>query len=121
MDLNEYQDKAGRTEMSAAQSLGYVMQAPEGVGLLLKNALGLAGEAGETVEMIKKIVFHGRELEPEKLKKELGDVLWYVSQLARAAGISLEDIGVTNVEKLMQRYPEGYSHEASAARVDVQR
>lgn len=118
MNLDEYQKAAGRSEMSHDEALGYVIRGPEDVALLLKNALGLAGEAGETVELIKKVVFHGRELDKEKLTKELGDVLWYLSQLAAAAGIEMSDVGITNVEKLLARYPDGYSHAASAARAD---
>ncbi len=118
MNLSDYQKAAGRTEQTTEEAMGNVLLADEGVGLLIKNALGLAGEAGETVEMIKKHVFHGKQLDKVKLTKELGDVLWYVSQLAAAAEIDLNDVDETNITKLKERYPEGYSHAASAARVD---
>lgn len=120
MDLNEYQALSGRTEQSetAARESIYLGSNNANTALLLKNALGLAGEAGETVEMIKKHVFHGKALDKDKLKKELGDVFWYLSQLGAAAGLTLEEIGSENIAKLKARYPEGYSHEASAARVD---
>ena len=72
-------------------------------------ALGLAGEAGEVVDDIKKRIFHGREVPMEHTAEELGDVLWYVANIATQCGFSLEDIIQQNVTKLMARYPEMYS------------
>lgn len=86
---------------------------------LANFALGLAGEAGETAELVKKHLYHGAPLDREQLRKELGDVLWYVATLAHAAGLNLGDVALGNVEKLRKRYPEGFSVAASAARVDV--
>lgn len=65
--------------------------------------LGLAGEVGEVCEKIKKHVRDGRELDKEELKKELGDVLWYLSALSSDLGIDLEDVAVTNYNKLKSR------------------
>ena len=65
--------------------------------------LGLAGEVGEVCEKIKKHVRDGRELDKEELKKELGDVLWYLSALSSDLGIELEDVAVTNYNKLKSR------------------
>lgn len=87
--------------------------------LALKSGLGLAGEAGETVELVKKWAFHDRPLDRAKLTKELGDVLWYLTALARTQGITLEEVASENVAKLEARYPTGaYSHEANHARAD---
>ena len=72
------------------------------------TALGLVGEAGECSELIKKHVFHNRALDRDDLQAELGDVLWYVAMLADACGLSLGEIAAHNVEKLRQRYPEGF-------------
>jgi NTP pyrophosphatase (non-canonical NTP hydrolase) len=72
------------------------------------TALGLVGEAGECSELIKKHVFHNRALDRDDLRAELGDVLWYVAMLADACGLSLQEIAAHNVEKLIQRYPEGF-------------
>lgn len=80
------------------------------------RALGLAGESGEVVELIKKYLGHGHDFDREKLGKELGDVLWYVATLADACGLQLEDIAQKNIEKLKQRYPDGFSHDASRNR-----
>lgn len=85
--------------------------------------LGVAGEAGEVVELIKKHVGHGHELPPdghelppELLKKELGDVLWYVAAIATLAGFSLDEVAQLNIAKLKARYPEGFSEAASKNR-----
>ena len=72
------------------------------------NALGLAGEAGEVAELVKKGIFHQHGIDQEKLKKELGDVLWYVAALCSNFGISLEDVMQHNVDKLKARFPDGW-------------
>lgn len=66
-------------------------------------ALGLAGEVGEVCEKVKKHIRDGRELDKEDLTKELGDVLWYLSALAGDLGINLDDVAVTNFNKLKSR------------------
>lgn len=108
MNMMDYQDLASRT---ANNNLG-----PQ--GLLTNCALGIAGEAGEVAGLIKKHVFHGHPLDKDALNKELGDVLWYVSQVARAAGIGLSDVAVRNINKLKARYPEGFSQERSINRAE---
>lgn len=74
-------------------------------------ALGLAGEAGEVVDDIKKRIFHGREVPMEHTAEELGDVLWYVANIATQCGFSLDDIIQQNVDKLTSRYPEKYQRD----------
>lgn len=83
--------------------------------------LGVAGEAGEVADLIKKHVGHGHELNVEKLRLELGDVLWYVAALAQVIGVSLSEVAEANLQKLEARYPNGFSTEASIARKDVQK
>jgi NTP pyrophosphatase (non-canonical NTP hydrolase) len=75
---------------------------------LAKDALGVAGEAGEVADLLKKHLFHGIDLDVSKLRSELGDVLWYVAALARHAGLSLEDVATSNLDKLQARYPDGF-------------
>jgi NTP pyrophosphatase (non-canonical NTP hydrolase) len=75
---------------------------------ILNSALGLAGESGECADLVKKNRFQGHELDKEKLEKELGDVLWYIAEAASGLGINLENIAVTNIDKLSKRYPEGH-------------
>lgn len=70
--------------------------------------LGLSGEAGEVAEMRKKNLGHGRPLDEEHLKKEVGDVLWYAALICSNRGWSLADIMQGNIEKLMERWPEGF-------------
>lgn len=82
------------------------------------GALGLGGESGEVIELIKKHLFHDQPLDLEKLRKELGDVLWYVAAIATGAGLALDDVAEANVAKLMKRYPGGFSPAASVAKAD---
>lgn len=108
MKLNEYQRISRRTMPSV-----YDHTAKTNYGL------GIMGEAGEVGDLIKKEVFHGHEEDREKVKKELGDVLHYLSGLADMYGWSLEEVASANIEKLMKRYPNGFSEEDSKQRVDV--
>lgn len=82
--------------------------------------LGVTGEAGELADRIKKIVFHGHPIDREKLLEEAGDVLWYLAFLATVLGSDLGQIGERNLAKLRKRYPEGFTHAASLARVDTE-
>ncbi len=75
------------------------------------GALGLAGESGEVVDLLKKHLFHGKPLDIDKLIMELGDVRWYLEVLAYMAGVSMEEIERRNVEKLRLRYPNGFKKE----------
>ena len=78
---------------------------------LLTAALGLSAEAGEFTEVVKKILLQGKPLNEENvfhMKRELGDILWYVSIGCAALNTSLEEVLVMNVEKLSARYPEGF-------------
>jgi len=77
---------------------------------LLTAAVGMSAEAGEFTEVIKKIIFQGKEPTEENifhLKRELGDIMWYVMQACIGMNVSLEEIVEMNVEKLLARYPEG--------------
>lgn len=75
--------------------------------------LGLAGEVGELTDLFKKHLFHGHTLDREKAILELGDVLWYATELAHALESDLETVLEKNVEKLRARYPDGFSVERS--------
>lgn len=87
--------------------------------MLVWNALGLAGEAGEVADTIKKAVFHQHGLNRDEMIKELGDVLWYVAALCSKLDVPLSEVMERNLAKLKQRYPDGYSSDASKVRVDV--
>ena len=83
---------------------------------LVNGALGIAGESGEVADYIKKIEFHGHVLDKDKLKKELGDALWYIATIADLVDIDLGDVAIENVAKLMKRYPDGFNEESSRSR-----
>lgn len=70
------------------------------------GALGLAGEAGEVVDILKKVLFHDKELDKDNLVLELGDVMWYVQHLCNTISVSLEDVIEANIKKLSARYPD---------------
>ena len=88
---------------------------------LLTAAVGMSAEAGEFTEIVKKIVFQGKPVTEENLfhlKRELGDIMWYVSQACLGLDISIEEVIQMNFEKLSARYPEGaFSIERSENRV----
>ena len=88
------------------------------IGGVLNGALGLAGEAGETLDMIKKWIFHEKELDIDHLEKELGDVMWYIAMICYSFGFDLDEIMQINVDKLKQRYPEGFDTELANHRAD---
>lgn len=81
------------------------------IGDLLNGCLGLTGETGEFCDMVKKFIFHEKEMDFEHLKKELGDVMWYVAMICHAMHWNLDEILAMNVEKLKARYPEGFDVE----------
>ena len=77
----------------------------------LTAAIGLASEAGEFSEIIKKIVFQGKSFDDEAkehMKKELGDCLWYIAQACMSLGLSFQELFDGNIEKLSSRYPGGF-------------
>ena len=90
----------------------------DGERRLIIAALGLAGEAGEFANMVKKLTAHGHDISLYALSNELGDVMWYVAEAASAAGLDLGEIAEQNVDKLRKRYPEGFSEERSINRED---
>lgn len=111
MNPNTYQQLASRTLTTKPEEPLDDLQS-----MLVWNALGLVGEAGEVAEHIKKAVFHRHAIDREKLKKELGDVLWYAAALCTNLDLTMEEVMTGNIEKLQQRYPEGFSSDASVNR-----
>lgn len=78
--------------------------------LLMTAAIGLSSESGEFIEIVKKAVFQGKPLDKDvqfHLKRELGDIMWYVANACRALDLTLDDIISENVDKLKSRYPGG--------------
>ncbi len=110
MDIDRYQILAGKTADPRELHID---------GKWAIAALGLAGEAGEVVELIKKYLGHGHGLDRDKLVKELGDALWYIARLSSLAGVPLSTVADKNIEKLAARFGDKFSEEASRARVDL--
>lgn len=77
-------------------------------GGILNACLGLSGEVGEFNDMIKKWIFHEKELDINHLEKECGDILWYIALMCNSFGWNLGEIMQMNIDKLKARYPEGF-------------
>ncbi|HTK05992.1 MAG TPA: nucleoside triphosphate pyrophosphohydrolase family protein [Ktedonobacteraceae bacterium] len=84
--------------------------------LLTISALGIGGEAGEVVDHLKKVLYHGHDLDTNALCKEIGDLLWYLILLCETTGLTLDEVMQANVEKLRKRYPEGFDRQRSLNR-----
>lgn len=95
MNFNTYQTEAAKTVSEN--------------GFDLRNAaLGLCGEAGEFADLVKKFTYQGHDLDKEHLKRELGDIMWYMALAATIIDCDLEDVAETNIAKLSARYPKGH-------------
>lgn len=114
MSPNEYQKLANRTndDLSGLKLVDKALDTSVvDIGSLINGCLGLAGETGEALDIVKKWVFHRSELDIEHFKKELGDVMWYMATICTAMGFELEEILEMNIEKLKKRYPDGFNVE----------
>ena len=84
--------------------------------VLINGVMGLCGESAEAIDIVKKWLAQGHDLDREKLAKELGDICWYLAETATALDLSLEDIMAANIEKLKRRYPDGFDARRSIHR-----
>ena len=84
--------------------------------VLINGVMGLCGEAGEAIDIVKKHLAQGHELDREKLIGELGDIAWYLAETAHALGVPLDEVLERNIEKLKRRYPEGFDEKRSIHR-----
>lgn len=130
MTPNKYQKEALRTEQSVGFQRFIMLGSGNGKTELTKKQLetlqntdrlinglmGLNGEAGEAIDILKKHLFQGHDLDREHLAKELGDVAWYLAVSADALGYTLEQILQMNVDKRHDRYPDGFEVERSVNR-----
>lgn len=108
MNINEYQQLAMTT-------LNPALDKKE---VLINSVMGLCGESGEAIDIVKKWLAQGHELDKEHLAKELGDIAWYLAEAATALDIPLEDILQANIDKLRKRYPQGFETKRSLVRQD---
>ena len=83
---------------------------------LVNAILGMCGETGEVSDILKKHIYQGHKLDIDKVREELGDVLWYVTLAAHAVGYTLGDVMRNNINKLNKRYPNGFEAERSVNR-----
>lgn len=130
MTINGYQKLALRTEATkdVYTARGDVLRAfmmsrgsmklqdVQGVMRLLEGLMGLNGEAGEAVDILKKVLFQGHKLDREHIAFELGDICWYLALAADAIGYDLETIMKMNIDKLYARYPDGFEVDKSVNR-----
>lgn len=98
MDFNAYQELAQRTSNKKAGDMDKI----------LNGVMGLNGEAGECIDIIKKHFFQGHELNKDELIDELGDVLWYIAETCEGLGVTMEEVAIRNIGKLRKRYPHGF-------------
>ena len=106
MTINEYQELAMTTlnpELSKKD-------------VLINSVMGLCGESGEAIDIVKKWMAQGHELDKEHLVKELGDIAWYLAEAAHAIDMPLESVLEMNIEKLRNRFPEGFDSDKSINR-----
>jgi len=108
MTLNEYQQLALTTLNPALNKKD----------VLINGVMGLCGEAGEAIDIVKRHLAQGHDLDRENLIKELGDVAWYLAETAYALDVPLEEVCQRNIDKLKARYPEGFSTERSIHRTE---
>ena len=103
MTLNEYQELAQRTS-------------GDGHDRVLNGCMGMCGESGECMDILKKHMMQGHAFDREKLIDELGDVFWYVAEAATGLGVTLDEVAQHNIDKLRKRYPDGFDVEHSVHR-----
>ena len=108
MTANEYQ-KLAMTTLNPALSKKDV---------LINGVMGLCGESGEAIDIVKKHLAQGHDLDREALIKELGDIAWYLAETAYALDVSLDEVFARNIEKLKKRYPQGFTTEDSVNRTE---
>ncbi len=95
MEFNDYQKAANRTLYGNEQ-------------VLTNCTLGLSSEVGEVVDLVRQYTFYSQKLDKKALVKEMGDVMWYLSQVAEWADIPFDDVAKDNIERLNARYPDGF-------------
>ena len=106
MDVNEYQK-------SAMKTLNPMLDKKD---VLINSVMGLCGESGEAIDIVKKWLMQGHDLDKEHLIKELGDIAWYLAETATALDVPLETVFQENLDKLRRRFPNGFDIQASVYR-----
>ena len=115
LDYTRFVDEVTSDASRDAQALSDSLDVIDGFGVsperVLTAAIGISAEGGEFAEIVKKCIFQGKPMDDEAqyhMKRELGDIMWYIAQACIALSISLEDVLDTNIQKLEARYPDGF-------------
>ncbi len=115
LDYTRFVDEVTSDESKDSQAFSDALDIIDEQGLaperLITAALGITAEGGEFAEIIKKCLFQGKPMDEHTIyhmKRELGDVMWYIAQACIALECSLEDVIYMNIEKLESRYPDGF-------------
>jgi NTP pyrophosphatase (non-canonical NTP hydrolase) len=128
VELIEYQRfveyTTSRESKGISEFIDRIVTIDANVPLLLTASVGLASESGEFSEIVKKVIFQGKELNVDvryHMLRELGDICWYLANAANALGADLEEIVKMNVAKLESRYPNGFevSRSENRAKGDI--
>jgi NTP pyrophosphatase (non-canonical NTP hydrolase) len=128
VDLNAYQNFVKSTTSAESKGIGEfverIVTLHANVPLLLTASVGLASESGEFSEIVKKVIFQGKELNADvryHMLRELGDICWYLANAANALDADLEEIVKMNIKKLESRYPNGFevSRSENRAKGDI--
>lgn len=107
MTTKEYQTECLRTN-----------NVPTREDMIINGVMGLCGESGEVMDVIKKWYYQGHPLDTEKVVEEIGDVLWYICSILTGLNVALGDAMENNIKKLKKRYPHGFSSEDSIHRLN---
>lgn len=115
MNNKEYVQNAVRTESRDFDAISKRMSEVQNQRLL-HAGIGLATEAGEFLDALKKHVFYGKELDTVNLSEEMGDIFWYCAIIADQLGINFDDVMQTNIDKLKARYGDKFTEDAAVNR-----
>ena len=115
LDYTRFVDEVTSDASRDAQAFSDSLDVIDGFGVsperILTADIGISAEGGEFAEIVKKCIFQGKPMDDNAqyhMKRELGDIIWYIAQACIALNISLEDVIDTNIQKLEARYPEGF-------------
>ena len=129
LDLETYQEYAYYTASDESKIFDKFisnlqieqMETDVNLALLMTSSIGLASEGGEFSEIVKKVLFQGKTMDQSvrfHMERELGDILWYLSNACNALNINLQQVMEENERKLRARYPEGFSVSRSENRAE---
>jgi NTP pyrophosphatase (non-canonical NTP hydrolase) len=119
MTIDDFQKLTTLTEAPVTPELRVRCAA---VARLLHGGIGISTEIGEFMDVLKRYIFYGKAIDHVNLVEELGDLVFYISVLANALGVSLEEIMQANIDKLRARYPNKFSeHDAVVRDLEVER